>query len=85
MQNISIATTANVNEDRIYQADKFFSVQQQERLKKLMSDWRVARDRGDSLPSEQQSELDNLIETELSATAERAQAILAQKSLLTQL
>jgi hypothetical protein len=64
----------------IYQADKFFSAQQQERLTELMSAWRVARDCGQTLPPEQQSELDNLIETELAATIERAKAILDQKS-----
>jgi hypothetical protein len=43
-----------------------------------MSIWRTARDRGETIPSEQQSELDDLIEAELDATAERAKAILTQ-------
>jgi hypothetical protein len=63
-----------------YQADKFFSAQHQERLTELMSAWRVARDCGETLLPEQQSELDNLIETELAATVERAKEILSQKS-----
>jgi hypothetical protein len=61
-----------------YQPDQFFTAQQQQRLTELMSIWRAAQDRGDLLPSEQQSELDDLIEAELDATAERAKSILAQ-------
>lgn len=60
------------------QPDRFFTVEQQQRLAELMSIWRTARDRGDSIPAEQQSELDALIEAELNATAERAKAILSQ-------
>jgi hypothetical protein len=60
------------------QPDRFFTIEQQQRLTELMSIWRTARDRGDSIPAEQQSELDALIEAELNATAERAKAILAQ-------
>jgi hypothetical protein len=61
-----------------YQPDQFFTVQQQQRLTELMSIWRTARDRGETIPPEQQSELDDLIEAELYATAERAKAILTQ-------
>jgi hypothetical protein len=60
------------------QPDQFFTAEQQQRLTELMSIWRTARDGGDTLPSEQQSELDNLIEAELDATTERSKAILAQ-------
>jgi hypothetical protein len=60
-----------------YQPDQFFTAQQQQRLTELMSIWRTAQDKGDTLPPEQQAELDNLIEAELYATAERAKAILA--------
>jgi hypothetical protein len=41
-----------------------------------MNSWRVVRDRGEELPPEKQAELDNLIETELYATAERAKSII---------
>jgi hypothetical protein len=61
-----------------YQPDQFFTAQQQQRLTELMSIWRTTQDRGDLLPPEQQSELDDLIEAELYATAERAKSILAQ-------
>jgi hypothetical protein len=67
MQTISIETP-----------DQFFTDQQQQRLKELISIWRTAQDRGEILSPEQQSELDNLIEAELDATAERAKAMLAQ-------
>lgn len=60
------------------QPDRFFNAEQQQRLATLMTIWRTALDRGETLPTEQQSELDALIEAELSATAERAQSILAQ-------
>lgn len=58
--------------------DQFFTAQEQQRLKELISIWRNAQDRGEILSPEQQSELDNLIEAELAATAERAKAMLAQ-------
>jgi uracil-DNA glycosylase len=61
-----------------YQPDQFFTAQQQQRLTELMSIWRTARDRGETITPEQQSELDDLIEAELDATAERAKAILSQ-------
>jgi hypothetical protein len=61
-----------------YQPDQFFTAKQQQRLTELMSIWKTAQDRGDLLPPEQQSELDDLIEAELDATAERAKSILAQ-------
>jgi hypothetical protein len=57
---------------------QFFTAEQQQRLTELISIWRTARDRGDTLPAEQQAELDDLIEAELDATAERAKAILSQ-------
>jgi hypothetical protein len=61
-----------------FQPDQFFTAHQQQRLTELMDSWRVVRDRGEELPPEQQAELDNLIETELHATAERAKSIIAQ-------
>jgi hypothetical protein len=61
-----------------FQPDQFFTVHQQQRLIELMNNWRVVRDRGEELSSEQQAELDNLIEAELYATAERAKSIITQ-------
>ncbi len=61
-----------------HQPDQFFTSQQQQRLTELMSTWRTAQNSGNLLPSEQQSELDDLIEAELYATAERAKSIIAQ-------
>ncbi len=58
--------------------DQFFTAKQQQKLTELMSIWTTAQDHGDVLPPEQQAELDNLIETELYATAKRAKSILAQ-------
>jgi hypothetical protein len=43
-----------------------------------MSIWRTAQNSGNLLPSEQKSELDDLIEAELYATAERAKSIITQ-------
>jgi hypothetical protein len=61
-----------------FQPDQFFTAYQQQRLKELMNSWRVVRDQGEELPPEQQTELDELIEAELYATAERAKSIITQ-------
>jgi hypothetical protein len=61
-----------------YQPDQFFTAEQQQRLTELMSSSRNAQERGAALSAEQQAELEDLIEAELYATAERAKAILAQ-------
>jgi hypothetical protein len=61
-----------------HQTDPFFTAQQQKKLTELMSIWRTARDQGDTLSSEQQTELDALIEAELIATADRSKSILNQ-------
>lgn len=66
------------------QPDRFFNAEQQQRLAELMARWRTARDQGAMLPSEQQAELDALIELELYATAERARSVLAQTIQLSQ-
>ena len=56
--------------------DRFFSAEQQKRLQQLMERWRAARDKGDSLPDEEQSELEQLVEMEVAATRARAAAII---------
>ena len=62
-----------------WQPDRFFTAAQQQRLNELMTTWRAARDDGNSLPPEEQTELENLVNAELLAAAERAkQALLDQ-------
>lgn len=63
-----------------FRPDWFFSVQQQRRLSELMSLWRTARDRGQTLPKEQQAELDSLVEAELRAATARTAALVQQLS-----
>jgi hypothetical protein len=58
--------------------DWFFSAFQQQRLSELMNLWRTARDRGQSLPPEQQAELDKLVEAELKAATARTAALVQQ-------
>ena len=58
--------------------DRFFGAEQIRRLTDLMEKWRAARDRGEALCSEEQAELDSLIETELRASGERAAALAAE-------
>jgi hypothetical protein len=58
-----------------FRPDSFFSAQQQERLSDLMGLWRLARDQGQELSSEQQAELDQLVETELQAATARSAAL----------
>lgn len=58
--------------------DEFFTAEQQQRLAELMQRWRDARDRGQSLPASDQSELDELVEAELRASADRTSALLAE-------
>ena len=59
--------------------DRFFDANQQRRLGELMTSWRQARDLGSALSSTEQAELDQLIEAELYASANRA-AMLAEKA-----
>ena len=56
--------------------DCFFNAIQQQRLAELMEHWRLARDKGDVLSAEEQSELEALVETELRASADRTDALL---------
>lgn len=55
--------------------DPFFTAAQQQRLAELMNRWRLARGRGKSLPTDEQSELEALVEAELRAAASRAAAL----------
>lgn len=55
--------------------DRFFSMEQQQRLAELMSCWRTARDKGETLPPDEQAELEALFEAELHASADRTAAL----------
>lgn len=63
-----------------FRPDSFFSAEQQKRLSELMSLWRIARDRGQTLLPEQQAELDTLVEAELKAATARTAALMQQVS-----
>jgi hypothetical protein len=52
--------------------DTFFTAEQRNRLAALMDLWRAARDAGSTLPTDEQAELDALVETEVRAATERA-------------
>jgi hypothetical protein len=56
-----------------FRPDWFFSTEQQQRLSDLMNLWRTARDHRQSLPPEQQAELDSLVEAELKAATARTE------------
>jgi hypothetical protein len=58
-----------------FQADRFFTAEQQQRLTVLMTAWREARDQSQPFPEALQQELDILVEAELTATADRLTAI----------
>jgi len=55
--------------------DRFFTATQQQRLSTLMARWRTMRDQGATLPADEQTELEVLIEAELQAAATRAAAL----------
>ena len=59
--------------------DRFFGAIEQQRLGELMLAWRLARDLGSALPDQEQAELDQLIDAELYASANRA-ALLADQA-----
>jgi hypothetical protein len=61
-----------------FRPDWFFSAEQQQRLSGLMNVWRTARDQGQTLPPEQQAELDSLVEAELKAATVRTAALVQQ-------
>ncbi|HEV3144162.1 MAG TPA: hypothetical protein VGZ47_09785 [Gemmataceae bacterium] len=59
--------------------DEFFTADQQKRLAELMNLWRAARDANAALSSQEQAELNSLVEAELRAAAARASALLRGK------
>lgn len=58
--------------------DEFFTADEQRRLSELMAEWRDARDRGKPFPAGLQTELKQLVDAELQASANRARAILSK-------
>ena len=55
--------------------DRFFTAEQRPRLEHLMAKWRAARDGGNSLSADEQSELEHLVDAEVRAATERAEAL----------
>ncbi len=58
-----------------FRPDEFFTEAQQTRLAELMQKWRIARDDGETLSNDEQSELEKLIEAELEGSARRAEKL----------
>jgi hypothetical protein len=54
-----------------FQPDPFFTAEQQQRLSTLMDAWREACDREETFPTALKVELDELVEAELIASADR--------------
>jgi hypothetical protein len=65
--------------DQTLPADRFFGLEQQERLAELMTQWRQARDSGATLPDAQEAELEALIDDEVRAAALRAARMLRRE------
>ena len=55
--------------------DRFFSSDQRRRLEELMAQWKAARDEGDEFGSNEQLELEALVEAELEGAKRRAERI----------
>ncbi len=58
-----------------FRPDAFFTEEQQNRLRELMDQFRVARDAGRELPTEQKQELEALVQTEWQAAIKRAEVL----------
>jgi hypothetical protein len=54
--------------------DPFFTVEQRRRLEELMGRWRATRDAGGELSAEELDELQQLVDAEVEATTQRANA-----------
>ena len=59
-----------------FRPDAFFNAVQQARLSYLLERFNTVRDTGGSLTSEEQNELESLVEAELQGTIKRTQALL---------
>ncbi len=60
---------------RSLRPDQFFTAQQRQRLGQLMARWRSARDAGESITTQEKSELEGLIDAEIHAATERAASL----------
>jgi len=56
--------------------DRFFTAEQRPRLEQLIARWRSARDASQSRSDDEQSELEHLIDAEVRAATERAEALI---------
>ena len=56
--------------------DRFFTSEQRRRLEELMAHWKAARNEGGKFGSNEQSELEALVEAELEGAKQRAETIL---------
>jgi hypothetical protein len=61
-----------------FRPDLFFSAIQQARLSKRMSLWRAARDRRETLPPDQEAELEALVDAELRAATAQTAALTSE-------
>ena len=61
-----------------FQPDSFFSAIQQARLSERMSLWRAARDRRETLPPDQEAELEALVDAELRAATAQTAALTSE-------
>ena len=58
--------------------DRFFTDAQQQRMEELMTQWRTARDTGAHLPTDEQTELEQLVDAELKGATLRAEALMRE-------
>ena len=61
-----------------FQPDEFFTKTQQKRMAALMQKWRVVRDEGGEWSTEEQIELEKLVEVELKGSARRMEKLADQ-------
>ena len=57
-----------------FRPDEHFGAEQRRRLEELMRRWRAARDSGSALSADEAAELGSLIDEELTASGQRAEA-----------
>ena len=58
--------------------DEFFTAAQQQRLEELSAKWRLAIDSGQTLPKDEQAELESLVDRELEGSALRVESATSQ-------
>jgi hypothetical protein len=76
-QQLSPDTAGTLVIVQSWQPDAFFSAAQQARLGELMTRWQAARDGASQLSTEEQAELESLVEVELRASELRTARVLA--------